>query len=393
MNNETKVGVITPCYNAGKYIQKCIDSVFIQNHENVIHFIFNDGDSNPININNDRVIVVNSLYRTGQSHARNELITLAKKHKIDYIAFLDADDWWEPNHISESLKSLSRNSADIVYSKPLIVNEDNDLLNSYGIVTPKIFIGKQLEINNFIYISGVVAHIKCFNDNKFDSNLNGLEDWDMWIRLMRQKYVFTNDRGTTFTYLVKTDGEASRSIDKLNLFRDKHNAYETKTKLNIACGKDYQKDYINMDLYPEEGAVIDAIADAMNLPYEDDSVDEIRALHIIEHFHFHDISNVLKEWRRVLKPNGTLIIETPDLLETCNAFVNGSEDFRILLYGHFFAFPWIDGNTHKFLFTERQLITNLTWAGFKDFERIAPMSNYVRPDTYNLFLAMKSMKA
>ncbi len=162
-------------------------------------------------------------------------------------------------------------------------------------------------------------------------------------------------------------------------------------KLNLACGLDYQEGYINSDLYPSPSAKIDAQLDVSKLPYEDNSVDEIRALHIIEHFDFHEAVRVLLEWNRVLKPNGKLIIETPDFLESCKKFVNDPL-MRIDLYGQFFAQPWIPGLIHKFLFTEEQLINHLSWSKFRDFKRIEPVSNYIRPYNKDLFLAMEAYK-
>lgn len=90
-------------------------------------------------------------------------------------------------------------------------------------------------------------------------------------------------------------------------------------------------------------------------------------------------------------------METPDFLETCRAFVEGSpvmpiEEWRVLLYGHFFAHPWVPGQTHKFLFTETQLRTNLGWAGFKQINRLSPASKYVMNHTVHLFLNVEAFK-
>ena len=165
----------------------------------------------------------------------------------------------------------------------------------------------------------------------------------------------------------------------------------------MACGHDYDEDYINVDLYAPDDARCDIRFDVMKLPYEDNSVDEIKAFHIIEHFHFFEIQEVLKEWHRVLKPGGRLYMETPDFLETCRSFVEGSpvmhiEDWRVLLYGHFFAHAWVPGQTHKFLFTESQMRTNLSWAGFKQVNRLPPASKYVLPHTIDLFLNVEAFK-
>jgi len=150
-------------------------------------------------------------------------------------------------------------------------------------------------------------------------------------------------------------------------------------------------------LYAPDTAKCDVRFDVQKLPYPDNSVDEIKAFHIIEHFNFFEIKDVLEEWYRVLKPGGRLYLETPDFLETCRSFVEGTtampiEEWRVTLYGHFFAHPWVPGQTHKFLFTENQLRTNLSWAGFKQVNRLPPASKYVMDYTVHLFLTVEAFK-
>ena len=53
-------------------------------------------------------------------------------------------------------------------------------------------------------------------------------------------------------------------------------------KLNLGCGVYYKPGYINIDMFESE--IADEIADICHLEYEDNSVDEIEASHIIEHF-------------------------------------------------------------------------------------------------------------
>lgn len=54
-------------------------------------------------------------------------------------------------------------------------------------------------------------------------------------------------------------------------------------------------------------------SEAYPLSYADNSVDEIRASHILEHFTFADSQQALKEWTRVLKPGGRIRLAVPDL--------------------------------------------------------------------------------
>lgn len=92
-------------------------------------------------------------------------------------------------------------------------------------------------------------------------------------------------------------------------------------KLNLGCGnKLYPKSegWINVDIVTPkvtpEG--IDFVqGELKSLPFEDNSVDEAHAYHVIEHFYRVEVPVVLKEWLRVLKPGGKLILEQPDILK------------------------------------------------------------------------------
>ena len=81
-------------------------------------------------------------------------------------------------------------------------------------------------------------------------------------------------------------------------------------KLNLGCGIYYKPGYINIDMFESE--IADEIADICHLEYEDNSVDEIEASHIIEHFDVITLPLLIAEWFRVLKPNGKLVIEAPN---------------------------------------------------------------------------------
>jgi glycosyltransferase involved in cell wall biosynthesis len=401
MNNDKKVGVITTIYNDVEHILKAIDSVKSQTLKNVVHYIYDDASTDGLNEtlykfkNDSTVNVLYGAVNKGQSHGRNELIKMAIADGCEYIAFLDSDDVWiSPTHLQDSIKLLS--DADIVYSKPNFVNENGDIVDPINTPVPQIFIGKQLYHNNFISISSVVCKKDVLIVNQFDGELNSLEDWDLWIRLYEKGCKFKFKDTVSVQYLVRNSKQALLGNTKMPMFNIKHKRLP-QLKLHLACGYDYNDSYINVDLYAPDDARCDVRFDVAKLPYDDNSVDEIKAFHIIEHFHFFEIKAILNEWYRVLKPGGRLYLETPDFLETCRSFVEGSptmplEDWRVLLYGQFFAHPWIPGQTHKFLFTENQLRANLEWAEFKTINRLPPASNYVMNETVHLFLNVEAFK-
>jgi predicted SAM-dependent methyltransferase len=107
-------------------------------------------------------------------------------------------------------------------------------------------------------------------------------------------------------------------------------------RLHLGCGKRRLEGWINCDLHDS-----DMDMDIRALPFEDNSADEILAVHVCEHFYVLDILSVLKEWQRVLKPGGTIALELPCLDKVIAHFINGNPANMTLwpLYG--------DPHTHK----------------------------------------------
>ncbi|MCG6872321.1 MAG: methyltransferase domain-containing protein [Gammaproteobacteria bacterium] len=94
---------------------------------------------------------------------------------------------------------------------------------------------------------------------------------------------------------------------------------EAPVRLNLGCGDKLLAGYVNVDAVAQRaGARPDVRCDLRRLePFADDSVDEILAVHVVEHFWRWEVEAVLAEWRRVLRPGGRLVLECPDLLEAC----------------------------------------------------------------------------
>ena len=164
-------------------------------------------------------------------------------------------------------------------------------------------------------------------------------------------------------------------------------------KLNLGCGDERLEGYVNCDLFVDG---VDQRVDARSLPYPDGTIDEIRAYHLIEHFKFKEAFDVIHEWHRALKPGGLLVLETPDLLNTCRRFVAADNQGQISLYGHLFAAPGdVPGQVHYFLYTETQLAWTLEQCGFDCIQRLPPDSTYAQsvhvewPDIYLKMMARK----
>jgi ubiquinone/menaquinone biosynthesis C-methylase UbiE len=161
-------------------------------------------------------------------------------------------------------------------------------------------------------------------------------------------------------------------------------------KLNLGSGGDYLEGFVNVDLYAERA---DERYDIAKLPYDDNTIDEIRAFHVIEHFDYIKGFYVLSEWRRVLKFNGRLHLETPDLLNSCRELLNRDEDGQWRLFGHIFSTPWVhEGFVHKMLYPEWLLRKSLTEAGFTVINKLKPSSSYINEHPEYVFLNLEAIK-
>ena len=81
-------------------------------------------------------------------------------------------------------------------------------------------------------------------------------------------------------------------------------------RVQLGCGHKPWNGWINVDC-ERAARYADVVSDVKTLPFDTDSVDTMAAIHVLEHFYEWEAVDVLKEWRRVLKPGGQLIVELP----------------------------------------------------------------------------------
>lgn len=117
MLNNTLVSVIVPVYNAEAYLEKCIDSILAQTFKRLEVVIVNDGSSDNSRIiieqyaaTDERIIFIDGP-NEGVSAARNKGLDQASG---EFITFVDADDWIEPDMYESLVGEACNNNADWV---------------------------------------------------------------------------------------------------------------------------------------------------------------------------------------------------------------------------------------------------------------------------------------
>jgi predicted SAM-dependent methyltransferase len=90
--------------------------------------------------------------------------------------------------------------------------------------------------------------------------------------------------------------------------------------LNVACGKSFHKDWINIDFH-SESKFVNQINIFDGIPLKRNSIDAIYCSHFLEHLNSSQTNFVLKEFLRVLKTCGILRIVVPDLENICQEYI------------------------------------------------------------------------
>ena len=119
-----------------------------------------------------------------------------------------------------------------------------------------------------------------------------------------------------------------------------------------------QPGFLNLDIRPLEN--IDIVCDVRELPFDDNEYDGIENRNLIEHFGRHEISDLLKEWVRVVKLGGYIQVETVDMGELMNIWKEIPADN--LLDGICGAQTYPE-NFHKMAFTRQMLEDYFAKAG------------------------------
>ena len=113
-----KVSIIVPIYKVEKYLKRCLESLVSQTFQEIEIICVNDGSPDQSQKIVDEYVekyphLVKGYLKEngGLSDARNYGLNLASG---DYVAFIDSDDWVEPEMIEKMYRAAREQEADLV---------------------------------------------------------------------------------------------------------------------------------------------------------------------------------------------------------------------------------------------------------------------------------------
>lgn len=192
--------IVIPLYNKERHITDTLTSVLEQTYQNFEIIVVNDGSTDKsvdevTSIQDDRVKLFN-IENHGVSYARNYGIARAS---YDFIAFLDADDYWYKNHLEE-LKDLieefpgcgiyAKAYKKMFYDTTVLEAKFSNLEHNCRGILEDYF--QHSLIDAIAWTSAVAIPKRMFQlYGNFDPELLSGQDTDMWIRIaLMEKVAF-----------------------------------------------------------------------------------------------------------------------------------------------------------------------------------------------------------
>jgi glycosyltransferase involved in cell wall biosynthesis len=229
------VTVLVPTFNRRRYLAEALASVVRQSYRNLQIIVINDGGEDVSDIVNsfgdERLIFIDRKENRGKAFSLNEALPRAEGK---YIAYLDNDDLYYPNHVETLVVALENNSdCQVAYS---------DLYKVYCKVCPdgsRKVLSKVVEVSRdfdrfFMLYYNHVLHVSLMHrrdllekTGPYNEDINVLIDWDMTRRL-----VFFSD----FHHVPEITGEFYQpdgDCDRISVQRRKNEKEYTRNILTI----------------------------------------------------------------------------------------------------------------------------------------------------------------
>lgn len=183
------ISVIMPCFNAAPYVAEAVASVFGQSHANVELIVVDDGSTDGsdkvlaklANIHKGRMQLLHAS-QIGPYPARNLAL---KQVRGEYVAFLDADDWWDLGALEKLHAAIVENGADLAYCGWQNVGEgiqsNPHVPPAYEAEDPVAHFVRTCPwpIHGALLRRHIIDRLQGFSERRFASM-----DYDFWLRTL-----------------------------------------------------------------------------------------------------------------------------------------------------------------------------------------------------------------
>ncbi|PWD97764.1 glycosyltransferase family 2 protein [Marinilabilia rubra] len=185
------ISIVIPYYNNAKHIDRTIKSVSAQSLQDFEVLIINDASPDwhkalPVieAYNDERIKIISHEENKNGAAARNTGIKAAKG---DYIAFLDADDEWLPNHLESALTTLKAKKSNLCYCQAIVLSKKGTS------VMPTNGIKPNQRISDYLFVEGsvmftptLVVKSSLVRQVLFNDKLRRHQDYDFLLRCEAQ---------------------------------------------------------------------------------------------------------------------------------------------------------------------------------------------------------------
>lgn len=213
MNNAYKVTAIIPAYNAERYIEKTILSVLEQTEPCKMIIVNDASKDSTLEIAKkyqkqypDQICIIDKKQNEGVSEARNSGIRQAY---TEYVAFLDADDWWSSEKTKQQLQTMIQTKADLCYAGRELMSADGTSTGRI-VSVPESVDYETLLRGNVIPCSSVIVKREIALQYPWaHDELH--EDYIVWLSMLRDKRKVV---GMNQPFLKSRLGEGGKSRNK-----------------------------------------------------------------------------------------------------------------------------------------------------------------------------------
>ena len=261
-DEQTLVSVIVPAYDCAAFIAETLDSALAQTHASFEVVVVNDGSPDTEEL--ERVLAPYLAREGGRVRyfrqenrgagaARNRGVREARGR---FVAFLDADDLWEPTYLEEQLRFMRAGGYDLTYTDALLFGDSPLAGKTYMETAPstgEVNFLSLIRADCNVITSGVVARRAAVLDaGLFDETLRNAQDFELWTRLAHRGARLGYQRKVLLRYRVREgslSGDAqNRLAREWKVTRHIADAYELTARERAEVGRMLARQQAAIDL-------------------------------------------------------------------------------------------------------------------------------------------------